>query len=47
MPPGGAPYEAELRRYVNLADLGFFVRGRVLRVRFDPASPQTVVDMPD
>lgn len=45
-PPSGAPFEAELRRVVGLAELERFARGRMLRVRFDPASPQTVA-LPD
>lgn len=42
-PPQGGPFEAELRRFVGLAEIDRFARGNMLSVRFDPARPQHVV----
>ena len=41
-PAGQAPYRAEVRRIVGIAEADGLARGRALRVKFDPAHPERV-----
>lgn len=46
-PAGQAPFRAEVRRIVGIAEAERFARGRVLKVKFDPARPERVAILED
>jgi hypothetical protein len=41
-PPGGAPFQAEVRQTVSIVQIGMFQPGAQLQVKYDPANPSRV-----
>ena len=41
-PPGGAPFQAEVRQTVSIVQIGMFQPGAQLQVKYDPANPTRV-----
>lgn len=42
MPAGRPPYQAEIRKVLTAANAAAYQRGRMLRVKYDPAHPERV-----
>jgi hypothetical protein len=42
LPPGGEPYETELKTAINRLEIANFQVGKIIPVNYDPADPQNV-----